>query len=152
MLSSNAASVTDVDASSAYLETAREEARSLGWAGKTRFIHGDFVSLAPTVEPADIVTLDRVICCYDDMESLVSASAARARGVYGLVFPRSSWIARLGVRLFNFIRNLRGDPFRVFVHPTESVDAIVRSRGLSRVYRGARGLWQVLVYERAPAA
>jgi len=148
LLASDATAVTDVDASTAYIETARAEADRLGWGEKARFLHGNFVELAPRVEPADIVTLDRVICCYDDMESLVAASAERARGLYGLVFPRSSWVARVGVRLANAVLGLRGDPFRIFVHPTARVDGILRGAGLSRVYHHARGLWQVSLYAR----
>lgn len=36
-----------------------------------RFRYGDFVSLAPDLETADLVTLDRVVCCYPELEPLV---------------------------------------------------------------------------------
>ena len=35
----------------------------------------------------DILTLDRVICCYPDMQKLVGLSAKRARKLYGLIYP-----------------------------------------------------------------
>src|SRR5579871_3423008 len=79
----------DVDASAAYIAAAREEAERRGLAERMRFAHGNFVDLAPTIPAADLVTLDRVICCFDDMPALVSLSAARAKRFYGLVFPRS---------------------------------------------------------------
>jgi magnesium-protoporphyrin O-methyltransferase len=64
LLQSRASVATDVDASAAYLATARDEAERQGLAERIAFHHGDFVVLAPTLPTADIVTIDRVICCY----------------------------------------------------------------------------------------
>src|SRR5262245_33303610 len=52
-----------LDASTAYLTAAREETERRGHASRVEFVHGDFVAIADTVPPADVVTLDRVICC-----------------------------------------------------------------------------------------
>src|SRR5688500_17373791 len=68
-----------VDASAAYIQVARQEAERRGHADRVEFHHGDFVDLAERVPLADVVTLDRVICCYPDMPALVEASATRAR-------------------------------------------------------------------------
>lgn len=62
-----------VDASSAYSEVARKEAVRRGRDELISYHHGDFVEFAQRIEPAEVVTLDRVICCYDDMEALVGA-------------------------------------------------------------------------------
>jgi predicted TPR repeat methyltransferase len=148
MLAADAAEVIDVDASSAYLEAARAEARRLGYEKSSRFLHGNFVDLAPSLDPADIVTLDRVICCYDDMDALVGASAAKARALYGLVYPRDTRLARIGVRVANAIQGIRGRPFRIFAHSSKSVESIIEARGLHRFYHATRGLWQVAVYSR----
>ena len=49
---------------------------------RVRYEVGDFVALAPDVEPADVVALDRVVCCYPDMAALVSpVGGARAAPV-----------------------------------------------------------------------
>jgi magnesium-protoporphyrin O-methyltransferase len=146
LLESGIASVTGVDASSAYIQTAREEARRRGVEQQVRHFHGDFVELAEDIESADIVTLDRVICCYDDMHALVTASAGKARSAYGLVFLRSSWWTRLGVRIINFTLWIRGNPFRIFAHRTEAVESLLRQHCFSRVYRRTRGMWQVAVF------
>ena len=70
---------TGVDAASAYLEAVKEEAERLGHTDHMRFIYGDFVDKADQIPPADIVTLDRVICCYPDMDNLVRLSLERAK-------------------------------------------------------------------------
>ena len=77
-----------VDGSTASLEVARQEARRLNLLDRIEFVEGDFVRRAAAIDPADIVTLDRVICCYPDAEGLVGLSAARVRTAYGLVLPR----------------------------------------------------------------
>jgi 2-polyprenyl-3-methyl-5-hydroxy-6-metoxy-1,4-benzoquinol methylase len=148
LLEAGVESVTDVDASSAYIEAARTGAQLRGVAHRARYLQGDFVRLSADVEEADFVTLDRVICCYDDMHALVAASAGKARGAYGLVYPRSAWWTRLGVRLINLTHRIRGNPFRIFAHRTEDVESLLRQHGLTRVFHRTRGMWQVAVYAR----
>src|SRR5262245_13421463 len=60
-----------VDVSPAYLAAAREETTRRGQGDRVQFVLGDLVEVGGQVEPADIVTLDRVICCYPDMNRLV---------------------------------------------------------------------------------
>ncbi len=79
--------------------------------------------------PADIVTLDRVICCYPDMEKLVELSAKRAIKIYGLVYPRDTWWVRAGLAIGNLYLRVRGSAYRTFSHPTKVVEAIVHSSG-----------------------
>ena len=148
LLSAGASSGVDVDASPAYLAVSREEAVRRGHADRIRYVEGDFVATAPSLESADIVTLDRVICCYPDMPALVDASASRARRVYGVVIPREHWLMRLGIRAINIIQTLRRRPFRVFLHAAADVDARVTALGLDKRHHGRSFLWQVLLYTR----
>ena len=90
LLDRGASRAQAVDASRAYLRAAREEAERRGHADRLEQHAGDFVELADTVEPADVVTLDRVICCYPEVDALVSLSAAHARRAYGVVYPRDT--------------------------------------------------------------
>lgn len=152
LLASGAKEATDVDASSAYVRVAKSEAERRGVAARVRYLHGNFLDLAGQVAPADIVTLDRVICCFDDMQGLVAASAEKARTLYGIVYPRDVWWTRLGIRLMNFSRRIRGDQFRVFSHGTEAVESVLHARGLVRTYHREAGLWQVAVFSREGSA
>src|SRR6516162_4638791 len=52
-------SATVVEASPAYLEVARQEVGSRYGSRPTLFVLGDFVAIAPTLNDADVVTLDR---------------------------------------------------------------------------------------------
>ena len=98
LLRAGADAAVDVDASRAYVSAAREESERQGHADRVDYRVGDFVALADVIEPADVVALDRVICCYSDMSSLVARSAALAKGRYGLVYPRYTWLGRVAHR------------------------------------------------------
>ena len=149
LLDAGVSSATDVDASSAYLAAAREEATRRGLSDRVSYQHGNFVELAPTIAPADIVTLDRVICCYHDLPGLVGASAAKARRLYGLVYPRDNWLARMVAAGLGLIMRLQRNPFRFFAHRTRDVEALLHAAGLERRFHGTAGFWQVAVYARA---
>jgi SAM-dependent methyltransferase len=148
LLQAGARQATDVDASAAYLSVAQNEAERRGLAERISFEHGDFVALAPTLPAADIVTLDRVICCYDDMPALVGLSAARAQKLYGVVYPRDTWWIRLFMRVQNVIMRAMRAPMRFFVHPTAAVEVAIRAQGLERRFYRTAGPWQVVVYAR----
>jgi magnesium-protoporphyrin O-methyltransferase len=148
LLHAGARAALSVEASSAYLEAAQEEARRQGLADRIRFLHGNFVEHAADIPPADVVTLDRVICCYPDMPALVGLSAERARRLYALVYPRDAAWVRLGLRGENLLHRLMGSPFRAFAHRAAAVEAVLRERGLRRCVHRNAGFWQVAVYAR----
>jgi magnesium-protoporphyrin O-methyltransferase len=148
LLKQGASSATAVDASRAYLQVAGEEAERQGTAGRIRYHFGNFVDLAEQIPQADIVTLEKVICCYPDMHALVGLSSNRARKLYGLVFPRDIWWIRWAAKVINWFMKLGRDPFPIYMHRTEDVDAILLEKGLQRCYYHQTLIWQVMVYER----
>jgi hypothetical protein len=149
LLRDGATRATSVDASTAYHEAAEEEAARRGLSDRVDFHYGDFVEVAQQIREADIVTLDRVICCYDDMETLVRLSTERARQVYGLVYPRDSWWVKSLHPFGNFVCWITRVPFRVFIYSTKAVDGAVRRAGFHRVFHEKTPLWQVAVYARS---
>lgn len=149
LIASGLQSAVDVDASQAYITMATQEAERRGHREKIEFKHGDFVQLAPDLNPADIVTLDRVVCCYPDMHALIDLSSKLAQQAYALVYPRDNFLTRNGIHLLNFFAfRLSGNPFRTYIHDTEAVDKIIRGNGLERVLHKNVGFWQVFVYQR----
>jgi len=148
LVESGVQQVTSVDASSNYLNAAKSEANRRGYADRISYVHGNFVDLAPEITPVDIVTLDRVICCFDDMEKLVSLSAERAGKLIGLVYPRDTWWAKVAVRFENLYYRMRRNPFRAFIHSTRSVEELLRGFGLRRVFYRQTLYWQVAVFGR----
>jgi hypothetical protein len=135
-----------VEASAAYLEASQSEAVRRGHHKRLTYLQGDFVELANALPPADIVTLDRVLCCYPDVEKLVESSIGKAKHVYGLVYPRERLLTRVGVALVNAFFRLRGGAFRTYIHPGNVVDAIVTRHGFHRHSYNRTFLWQVVTY------
>ena len=148
LLDSGVQNVTSVDASTAYLTAARAEVQRRGQAEHVTFHYGNFVDLAKDIAPADIVTLDRVICCYPDMEKLVGLSAARARKLYGLVYPRDVWWTRMWLALENFFYRVRRSPYRAFLHSTRAVENVLGINGFKLHAHRQTLAWQVAVYTR----
>ena len=148
LLDAGARSATGVDASPAYLQVAREEAERRGVADRMEGRRGDFVEMAPDIEPADIVTLDRVICCYPDLDALIDTSAARARMYYALVYPRDEMWMKVVPAALNLMFRIRRSPMRFFVHPAGRVDAAVRRHGFGLQASRRTPMWQVAVYRR----
>jgi hypothetical protein len=153
LLAAGAASAVDVDASGPYLAVAESEATERGFGDRTAYRHGDFVAMANEIQPADIVTLDRVICCYRDVRSLVSRSAQHAQRLYGVVYPKDRWWTRGVVWVMNLVTRLSRSDYRAYVHSEKLVDRLIREAGLDRRYHHAGMVWQTSVYARVkPAA
>jgi magnesium-protoporphyrin O-methyltransferase len=151
LLDEGARDAVHVDVSADYIDVARAEAGRRAHGDRVRFVQGDFVRLADRVADADVVTLDRVICCYPDMPLLVGRSAAKARRLYGAVYPRGAWWMRVGLSAVNAIMRLRRSPFRVYLHAPLSIDGVLRERGFERWSVQRTVAWEVAVYVRREA-
>ena len=97
---------------------------------------------------ADVVTLDRVICCFDDMPRLVSESAGKARRFYGAVYPRDVRPVRFVMWMLNLVQKVKRSSFRVFVHDPHAIQATLEQAGLKRRTLRRTVAWEVVVYER----
>jgi magnesium-protoporphyrin O-methyltransferase len=148
-LKNGVAEVTSVDASSAYLEMARQEANRLGHLDRIKQYHGDFVKIAEDIDKADIVTLDRVICCYDDMENLVKLSTSRTLKLYGVVYPTNYWWNRILTVVQNFYLRIKGSQFRVFNHPMEAIEKVIRNEGLEKYFAYKTFVWRIQIFGRS---
>ncbi|MEM7335607.1 MAG: class I SAM-dependent methyltransferase [Chloroflexota bacterium] len=135
-----------VDAAQSFLQASKSEAERLGHAEQVTYQHGNFVELANALEPADIVTLDRVLCCYHDMPGMVRATAVSAKKYIGLIFPQDRFLFKLGVKIANLGLLISRNPFRIFIHPTQTVDALLNEHGFQRKMHKKFLFWQSMVY------
>ena len=149
LLAAGASTSTEVDASSAYVAVARHEADRRGLGDRASFHHADFVDIADSIAPADIVTLHRSVCCYRDWATLVDRSLDHATRLYGLVYPSDRWWTRMAISLGNVAFRLTRNAFRGYVHPERLIDARIRAAGFERRYHHRGLAWQTVVYARA---
>ena len=148
LLDDVAREATHVDASSAYLREAKAETARRGHSERVHFIHADFTEVASELPKADIVTLDRVVCCYPDFQRLLTAAAEHSQRALALTYPRETWYLRIGLQIANFFQKLRNDPFRVFLHPISEMDLLLKQEGFERVSLRRLFVWEMALYRR----
>ena len=148
LIKAGASTGTSIEASSAYIDLVKKETLQNGLGERIDFKLGDFTTTASDVDTADIVTLDKVICCYDDMSELVMLSSKLARKIYAVIYPRDVWWTKLALPFINFYPIIKGNPFRVFIHSTKKVEEIIFRNGLKRDYYDTTLFWQVAIFTK----
>ena len=148
LLERGAATAVDVDGSPSYLATAREEADRRGVADRVRHVLGDVTILAPTLEPADLVALDRVVCCYADVSALLASAAALARRRLGLVYPRDRWWIRAAAALANPFAFRGSGGYRMHIHRRARIAALLRDAGFSPLSGREGRVWRIETWGR----
>lgn len=148
LLERGVARASIVDASQAYVRVARDLAADRGVADRLDITLGDFTDVAPALQPVDIVALDRVVCCYPVWENLLRTAAQKASRVIALTWPRDAWWTRFGVRVINLVLRLRRTEFRVFVHSTSAMRALLQREGFTTRVVAHRGPWEIVLGQK----
>ena len=149
-----AASGTGFDLSAKAIDEARKLALARGVGDRMRFEVGDGAKL--DLPAADIVVINRVVCCYPDTDNLLERTLGAAGSVFAMTAPVSDGSTGLFNRAVNRFRNAwyRMRPkkfagFRTFVHDLGAIDERVRSAGFRRiVHERRRVVWDLAVYAR----
>jgi 2-polyprenyl-3-methyl-5-hydroxy-6-metoxy-1,4-benzoquinol methylase len=146
LLQAGAASAVGVDLSIKMLDEARAQAREQGLAKRTDYVEGDFVEVSDALVPADIVILDKVICCYPDADALVQRSAGLARRVYAFTIPRDRWSVRLALYTGRVFLALIRCHFRSYIHDLAAIDQRLTQLGFVRVFQDSTFAWLTRIY------
>jgi len=101
------------------------------------------------VEGADIVIMNRVICCYPDMPRLAGAAAAKAREVLVMSFPKDTWWIRVVLTIGNLALRVARRHFQVFLHSPDGILAVAEQHGLATTLNRPGLFWQVVALRRA---
>jgi magnesium-protoporphyrin O-methyltransferase len=137
-----------IDASAACVTAGREEAVRRNVAEQVQWVLGDYVALAEQLAPADVVTLDRVVCCYPDFVPLLAAAARHAHRCLAISYPRGVSFVRVAMAAENAMRRLRGKTFRTVLHPPHEMEQLIRSEQFALSARRTTWFWCVDVYLR----
>jgi len=140
-----------VEASPAYLAAGRDEAARRQRDGAVRSVAGDFLEVADTLPAANLVTLDRVLCCYPLYEPLLEATLSHAGNGFACSYPNDRWYVRAVMWLEN-ARRARKNGFQTFVHPPSHMQAIVERAGFELASRRSTLVWTMDVFVRSGTA
>jgi magnesium-protoporphyrin O-methyltransferase len=147
LLKAGAVSVINVELSHGYRDAATELLRREGLEERVEVRIGDFTQLAERLE-ADDVIMNRVICCYPDMERLMNAALSAASRFVAVTFPRDRIVARLWVGLESAYHRIRGVGFRPYVHSPAAILETAERAGFHVVFDDRDLMWHGVVFER----
>ncbi len=148
LLRRGAASAVNLELSSAYDDEAQALLREAGLEGKAVRLLRDIAVEGGDIEPADVVVLNRVVCCYPDYERLLTAAADHARRLVVFSYPRRNPISRCVVGVQNLGLRVLRRQFRTFAHPPAAMLAVLRERGLRLSFDHHGRVWWVAGLER----
>jgi len=149
LLSAGAATGQIAELVGSYEPYANELAREKGVEERTTFVVADLLADPGAVEAADIVVLNRVVCCSPEGVELTSVAAALTLRRLLVSYPRDlPWI-RLGIRTVNLVERLRRRSFRAFVHAPDSLRAAAEAQGLRIAKTGRTIVWEYVELQRA---
>ena len=154
LLARGANTGTGMDLGAGGIREARDLAASRGLADRATFVVGDG-AVAP-LTAADVVVLNRVVCCYPDVDALIANATGAAqrvfaftapvdRGIIGAFNRASTWCSNRWYAL----RRGKYRGFRVFVHDLDAVERKIRAAGFERTHDDrVRAVWRLEVFAR----
>jgi magnesium-protoporphyrin O-methyltransferase len=137
-----------VEVVSAYEPYARELARDKGIENRSTFRVVDILEQPETVAPADIVVLNRVVCCSPDGVRLTGVAARLAGRVLILSHPRDRFLVRVALRVMNVTLRVMGRSFRAFLHQPASLYAAAQAEGFLIGETGRGIVWEFAALRR----
>jgi hypothetical protein len=147
LLKAGARTATVVELSEEYDEEAAGLLAENELKGRVARRHGDFVEMGGGIDPADVVVMHRVVCCYPDPEALVGEAALHARRLLALSFPRETWWIRIGWYAVDAWFRLVYR-FESYVHAHSRILGAAGRAGFTPVREQTGWLWHVAVLER----
>ena len=149
LLKAGASRAVSVELTPTYEAVAAELLREAGLEGRVDRKVMDFTQSNGEVEMADVVIMNRVICCYPDMPRLAGAAADHTGRILIMSFPRASWWMRSGLGLANVMLWLTRREFHIFVHPPSKIFETSERHGLAPVLDRRGVLWTVAALRRS---
>ncbi len=140
--------ISSIDISDAYQEVLKIEIKKSSENIDVEFYLGDFIGHSAKIEVADIVTLDKVICCYKDYRQLIEQSVNKSSRYYGIIIPRNTWWVKFGNNVGILFRKLFGTGFVTYIHPLEKIEKIIFDNNFSRIINQYSFEWQILLYQK----
>ncbi len=143
-----------VDLTPEMVAAARDLASRMGYSTRTTFEVGD--GAEANLPLADIVVLDKVVCCYPALGPLLKNSLSACRSLYGLSVPKDKGVWGLLIRLVFSLEKvifwLRGRKAPSYIHSTGVMNSLLIQHGFSLVFEKGVRPWLVRIYRTGQLA
>lgn len=140
---------TYVDISSGYAQIFQEEVEQQKGNNQIEIFQGDFLDLHTEIQPAQLVTLDKVICCYEDYRKLVKYSLNKSQRWYAFIIPRDTWWVKAVHGLELLGRKLIRNSFRTWIHPVNDIRELIVNQGFKEIFKVHRREWLFMIFEKS---
>ncbi|GAA5161477.1 methyltransferase domain-containing protein [Ornithinimicrobium tianjinense] len=148
LLRRGAAHATNVELVPAYEEEAARVLSEAGLVARVDRRIGDLAVDPDVAGTADVVVMNRVVCCYPDPVALVGAAADHATRIVALTHPPRNVLTRALLAVQRGVGRLFGMRYQAFAHPPELILDTLRRHGFTAQHLPSRGLWQIVVATR----
>ncbi|MBI4546981.1 MAG: class I SAM-dependent methyltransferase [Ignavibacteriae bacterium] len=148
LLKQGALSAIGVEISQGMLDSAKQLSKELGFEKQTSYLRGDFVEMDGQVSQADITVLDKVVCCYENLDALLTASLEKTRNIYALSFPKPTFWIKLFIHIPITLGRLLRWSFRPYWHDWNGMVQMIEEKGFTQRYQKETFLWAVRVFEK----
>lgn len=135
----------------AYRPYAASLASRAGVSDRSTFRVADLLEAPASAAPADVVVLNRVVCCSEEGLDLVRLAAGLTTGTLLLSFPRGTPLAMFAARAQRRVAGLMRRRYRFFVRKSETVRSAAEAAGLELAAHGKGLVWEYLALRRPDA-
>ncbi len=149
LLKEGAEHAVGVDLAEGMIEKAKNFAAEMGILNRANYLVGDFVQISDSIPEADITMLDKVVCCYENLELLLEKSTGRTRRLFALSHPKENALVELMFKAHIAFTRLFRMKFHPFWHNWENMREQIAKSGFRLAYANSTFVWQVLVYKRS---
>jgi magnesium-protoporphyrin O-methyltransferase len=148
LLIQGAKSASGIDISEEMLRYAKLFMKEIGLEARTKYHRGDFADISEEIEPAEITILDKVICCYPEVENLVEKSIGKTNSVYAFTLPRNAWWVRFGTIVVIGILKLFRSGFHPYFHEHNIINDRLVANGFKKIYQNQTIAWETYVFKK----
>jgi magnesium-protoporphyrin O-methyltransferase len=148
LLKKGAASAVGIEVAGGMITEAKRLAAELGLADRTTYIRGDFLTANGSIPTADVVLMDKVLCCYADPRALIERSAIKAKSYVAVSYPRDALFARLAFGSGEKVGKALRWSFHPFYHNPAVLEGLMVEAGLENIASYTTLIWQIRVLRK----
>jgi 2-polyprenyl-3-methyl-5-hydroxy-6-metoxy-1,4-benzoquinol methylase len=148
LLRSGASIAQGIDLSEAMIAEARKFADRLNLLSRVTYTVGDFATRPEVAKAADVVVMDKVLCCSATPLELIHQAAAKCGSLLAVSYPRRGFLAKAMFRSAEVLGELFRRSFHPVYHQPEMLEGALEREGLEEIRAEASPIWQIRIYRR----